>query len=202
MAHAQRSSKESAFPSLTSFIWEPATTQLSHTTDKQPQITAHGDLTRDFIAQTYFFLKTSSFTITDLGLEPSCPKFCSELWPSDNFFCLIWHPAYTDPRKELRSLEAALALGPPGWAPLSMGQSSGHTWRPVPAHSHLSARGCRWEPQSGCVWKTASRNPGEPHFHKGTHRRHSACKGKGNTRNNVRQVISQMLIHCDQSGTD
>lgn len=117
-------------------------------------------------------------------------------------FCLIWHPASTDPRKELRSLEAALALGPPGCAPLSVGQSPGHTRRdqetPVPAHSHLSAQGCRWESRSGCVWKTASRNPGEPHFHRVTHWTHSACKEKGNTRNNG----SQVLIKYDQPGID
>lgn len=61
MAHAQRISKESAFPSLTSFIWEPAMTQLSHTADKQLQITAPGNFTADFIAQTYSFPKNIKF---------------------------------------------------------------------------------------------------------------------------------------------
>lgn len=168
-------------------------TQLSHTRDKQLQITAHGDFTRDFIAQTCFFLKTSSFIITDLGLESSYPKFCPELWPSDDFFFFFFLLIQEGAQRSggCSGSEWDRALDTPG-----------DTWRPVPAHSHLSAPGCRWEPQSGCVWKTASRNPGEPHFHKGTRWRHSACRGKGNTRNNGRQVISQVLTHYDQPGTD
>ena len=46
------------------------------------------------------------------------------------FFCLIWHPAYIDPGKELGSQAASLALGPLGWTPSSeawVGWSSRHT---------------------------------------------------------------------------
>lgn len=72
---------EIAFSSIISSSWKPTMTPLSHTIHTQLLIIAQSDFTRDFVAQTYFFLKTSSFAITSHGLEAFLPLIFQKKHP-------------------------------------------------------------------------------------------------------------------------